>query len=201
MSPLRPPRPPSVRDKSRHRAVCSRRRGSSAVAAALRRVCRRLPPRGSESHVGQQPLGAGTGPARMPRPLCEARGSLTRPGPAAPSRAKARRRLSRARFRASQAGRAQRLALGPFSPLFPGPRSPPAAPRPFLSEGLVFLLYPSPSLKPWPPRSVCGAAPAPLRGPLRLRTSPASHLQPSPPPPFLTPLLRPAPLFPSRARL
>ena len=32
----------------------------------------------------------------MPRPLCEARGSLTRPGPAAPSRAKARRRLSRA---------------------------------------------------------------------------------------------------------
>lgn len=147
MSPLRPPRPPSVRDKSRHRAACSRRQGSSAAAAALTRVHRCRYPRGSESHVGQQPLGAGTGPARMPRPLCEARGSPTRPGPAAPGRAEPRRRLSLASFRASQAGRAQRLALRPLSPLLSGPRSPPAAPRSLFSAGLVFFLVSFPFLE------------------------------------------------------
>lgn len=126
MSPLRPPRPRSVRDKSRPRAACSRRRGSSA-AAALRRVCRRRTREDPRSHVGQQPLGAGTGPARMPRPLCEARGSPTRPGPAAPGRAELRRRLSRARFRASWAGRALRLTLSPLFPPLRGPRRPVAA--------------------------------------------------------------------------
>lgn len=163
MSPLRPPRPPSVRDKSRRRAACSRRQGSSA-AAALRRVRRRRPPGGSESHVGQQPLGAGTGPARMPRPLCEARGSPTRPGPAAPGRAEPRRRLSRAGFRGSPAGRAQRLALTRTPRSSPGLGARRPRRVPFSRRASFFLLFPSPSVKPRFPRVVRGAAPASLRG-------------------------------------
>lgn len=130
-------------------AVCSRSRGSSATAAALRRVRRRRRPRGSESHVGQQPLGAGTGPARMPRPLCEARRSPTRPGPAAPGQAEPRRRLSRAGFRASQAGRARRLALSLLFPLLLGPWSPRAGPRrvPFSKRASFSFLVSFPFLK------------------------------------------------------
>lgn len=87
------------------------------------------------------------------RPSClghcvEARGSLTRPGPAAPGLAKPRRRLSRAGFRASQAGRALRLALSPLFPLLPGPRLSLAAPRTLLSGPHFSSLFPFPSLNP-----------------------------------------------------
>lgn len=199
MSPLRPPRPPSVRDKSRPRAACSRRRGSSATAA-LRRVSRRRTREDPRSHVGQQPLGAGTGPARMPRPLCEARGSPTRPGPAAPGRAEPRRRLSRARFRASQFGRALRLTLSPFFPLLRGPRRPVAVSR-SLSGPHFSNLFPSLSLNSWSPRVGSGASPAFSPGPRRPISFPRLPFSASPSPPFLTRPLRPAPLFLSWAQL
>lgn len=132
----------------------------------------------------------------MPRPLCEARGSLTRPGPAAPGLAEPRRRLSRAGFRASQAGRALRLALSPLFPLLPGPRLSLAAPRSLLSGPHFSSLFPSPSLNPWPPRFASGASSAFSPRAPGLACFPAS-----PSPPFLTPPRRPAPLFLSRAWL
>lgn len=142
---MRPPKPPSVRDKSRRRAACSRRRGTSTAAAALRRIRRRRHPCGSESHVGQQPLGAGIGPARMPRPLCEAKGSPTRPGPAAPGRAEAVPLAGRTSGLSGRPRPAPRPH--PLSPLLPGPRNP--APRSLLSADLVFL----PCFLPLPPDS------------------------------------------------
>lgn len=90
-----------------------------------RGVRRRRRPRGSESHVGQQPLGAGTGPARMSRPLCEARRGPTRPGPAAPGRAAAG--ASRGSGFGPQAGRALSLPARPALPA--PPRAGPNAPR------------------------------------------------------------------------
>lgn len=179
MSPLRPPKPPSVRDKSRRCAACSRRQGSSA-AASLRRVCRRRHPRGSESHVGQQPLGAGTGPARMPRPLCEARGTRLGPGPPPPvwpSRGGASRGPGFGPSRpaapcASPSARSSRFSLGL------APTGCAASPPPRAS---IFFLAPAPALNPRPPRVASGASCAlSPRAPPGLACFAASRFPPPP---------------------
>lgn len=124
--------------------------------------------------------GARLGPGPPP-PVGPSRGGASRgPGfgplrPAAPS--------------ASPSARSPRFSPGVGTHR---PRRVPSSQRASFSS-----LFPSPSLKPWSPRVVSGASPAFSRRAPPACAFPRLPFSASPSPSFLTPPLRPAPLFPS----